>query len=265
MTKPGPLRCPHRRPGPSGSRGAAGDPPLAVRPARPRSRPRDFAWHQAGRPDRLALTQADARPLMVPELIGLLQPEGRRFESCRGSCHFSTNKRFADWCPLPEITRFPKRCDGEKSDRNRPHRLARLKYGCSCPTPALHNGRRSMASVRRRERGVQGTLRACRIASGPVAGGVRRDASGWASPACRTRTWDAGRRATPLKILARAPYCLASCHRDDHASYLRVTWCSRCSSVCSVGKTLRAAARDGRLPVDLLPWCTTPLRAENLP
>ena len=58
------------------------------------------------------------------------------------------------------------------------------------------------------------------------------------------RTWDAGRRATPPKILARAR-ALAT-HRDDHALIpLPVL-------ALLIGvhvKTLRSAARDGRLPV----------------
>ena len=58
------------------------------------------------------------------------------------------------------------------------------------------------------------------------------------------RTWDAGRRATPLKILARAR-TLAT-HRDDHA-LLPLPVLALLIGVHV--KTLRAAARDGRLPV----------------
>ena len=58
------------------------------------------------------------------------------------------------------------------------------------------------------------------------------------------RTWDAGRRATPPKILARAR-ALAT-HRDDHA-LLPLPVLALLIGVHV--KTLRAAARDGRLPV----------------
>ena len=58
------------------------------------------------------------------------------------------------------------------------------------------------------------------------------------------RTWDAGRRATPLKILARAR-ALAT-HRDDHA-LLPLPVLALLIGVHV--KTLRSAARDGRLPV----------------
>ena len=58
------------------------------------------------------------------------------------------------------------------------------------------------------------------------------------------RPWDAGRRATPLQVMARAR-ALAT-HRDDHALFpLPVL-------ALLVGvhvKTLRSAARDGRLSV----------------
>ena len=56
------------------------------------------------------------------------------------------------------------------------------------------------------------------------------------------RTWDAGRRATPPKILARA---LAT-HCNDHA-LLPLPVLALLIGVHV--KTLRAAARDGRLPV----------------
>ena len=58
------------------------------------------------------------------------------------------------------------------------------------------------------------------------------------------RTWDAGRRATPPKLLARAR-ALAT-HRDDHA-FLQLPVLALLIGVHV--KTLRAAARDGRLPV----------------
>ena len=58
------------------------------------------------------------------------------------------------------------------------------------------------------------------------------------------RTWDAGRRATPPKILARAR-ALAT-HRDEHA-LLPLPVLALLIGVHV--KTLRAAARDGRLPV----------------
>ena len=58
------------------------------------------------------------------------------------------------------------------------------------------------------------------------------------------RTWDAGRRATPPKMLARAQ-ALAT-HRDDHA-LLPLPVLALLIDVHV--KTLRAAARDGRLPV----------------
>ena len=58
------------------------------------------------------------------------------------------------------------------------------------------------------------------------------------------RTWDAGRRATPPKMLARAR-ALAT-HRDDHA-LLPLPVLALLIGVHV--KTLRSAARDGRLPV----------------
>ena len=58
------------------------------------------------------------------------------------------------------------------------------------------------------------------------------------------RTWDAGRRATPPQILARAR-ALAT-HRDEHA-LLPLPVLALLIGVHV--KTLRAAARDGRLPV----------------
>ena len=58
------------------------------------------------------------------------------------------------------------------------------------------------------------------------------------------RTWDSGRRATPPKILARAR-ALAT-HRNDH-ELLPLPVLALLIGVHV--KTLRAAARDGRLPV----------------
>ena len=58
------------------------------------------------------------------------------------------------------------------------------------------------------------------------------------------RTWDAGRRATPPQIMARAR-ALAT-HREDHA---RLPLPVLALLIGVHVKTLRAAARDGRLPV----------------
>ena len=58
------------------------------------------------------------------------------------------------------------------------------------------------------------------------------------------RTWDAGRRATPPKMLARAR--AFAMHRDDYA-LLPLPVLALLIGVHV--KTLRAAARDGRLPV----------------
>ena len=85
------------------------------------------------------------------------------------------------------------------------------------------------------------TLRECRLALGQSQAGFA--AMLGASPESY-RTWDAGRRATPLKILARAR-ALAT-HRDDHAP-LPLSVLALLIGVHV--KTLRAAARDGRLPV----------------
>ena len=85
------------------------------------------------------------------------------------------------------------------------------------------------------------TLRECRIALGQSQAafaamlGVSLESY---------RTWDAGRRATPPKILARAR-ALAT-HRDDHA-LLPLPVLALLIGVHV--KTLRAAARDGRLLV----------------
>ena len=85
------------------------------------------------------------------------------------------------------------------------------------------------------------TLRECRIALGQSQAAFA--AMLGASPESY-RTWDAGRRATPLKILARAR-ALAT-HRDDHA-LLPLSVLALLIGVHV--KTLRAATRDGRLPV----------------
>ena len=83
------------------------------------------------------------------------------------------------------------------------------------------------------------TLRACRIALGQSQSSFA--AMLGASPESY-RTWNAGRRATPPKILARAR-ALAT-HRDDHA-LLPLSVLALLIGVHV--KTLRAAARDGRL------------------
>ena len=80
-------------------------------------------------------------------------------------------------------------------------------------------------------------LRACRIALGQSQAAFA--AMLGVSPESY-RTWDAGRRATPLKILARAR-ALAT-HRDDHA-LLPLPVLALLIGVHV--KTLRAAARDG--------------------
>ena len=85
------------------------------------------------------------------------------------------------------------------------------------------------------------TLRECRIALGKSQAAFA--AMLGVSPESY-RTWDAGRRATPPKILARAR-ALAT-HRDDHA-LLPLPVLALLIGVHV--KTLRAAARDGRLPV----------------
>ena len=85
------------------------------------------------------------------------------------------------------------------------------------------------------------TLRECRIA-------LEKSQATFAAILCASlesyRTWDAGRRATPPKILARAR-ALAR-HRDEHA-LLPLPILALLIGVHV--KTLRAAARDGRLPV----------------
>ena len=85
------------------------------------------------------------------------------------------------------------------------------------------------------------TLRECRIALGQSQAAV---AAVLGVPPESYRTWDAGRRATPPKVLARAR-ALAT-HRDDHA-LLPLPVLALLIGVHV--KTLRAAARDGRLPV----------------
>ena len=85
------------------------------------------------------------------------------------------------------------------------------------------------------------TLRACRIALGKSQAAFA--AMLGVSPESY-RTWDAGRRATPPKLLARAR-ALAT-HRDDHG-LLPLPVLALLIGVHV--KTLRAAARDGRLPV----------------
>ena len=85
------------------------------------------------------------------------------------------------------------------------------------------------------------TLRECRIALGQSQAAFA--ATLGASPESY-RTWDAGRRAPPPKVLARAR-ALAT-HRDDH-ELLPLPVLALLVGVHV--KTLRAAARDGRLPV----------------
>ena len=60
------------------------------------------------------------------------------------------------------------------------------------------------------------------------------------------RTWDAGRRATPPLVMVRARARVIATHRDDHA-LLPLPVLALLIGVHV--KTLRAAARDGRLPV----------------
>ena len=85
------------------------------------------------------------------------------------------------------------------------------------------------------------TLRECRIALGQSQAAFA--AMLGASPESY-RTWDSGRRATPPQVMARAR-ALAT-HRDDHA----LLPLSVLALIIGVHvKTLRAAARDGRLPV----------------
>ena len=85
------------------------------------------------------------------------------------------------------------------------------------------------------------TLRECRIALGQSQAAFAAKLG--VSPESY-RTWDARRRATPPRMLARAK-ALAT-HRDDHA-LLPLPVLALLIGVHV--KTLRAAARDGRLPV----------------
>ena len=85
------------------------------------------------------------------------------------------------------------------------------------------------------------TLRECRIALGQSQAAFA--AMLGVSPESY-RTWDAGRRATPPKMLVRA-LALAT-HRDDH-ELLPLPVLALLIGVHV--KTLRAAALDGRLPV----------------
>ena len=85
------------------------------------------------------------------------------------------------------------------------------------------------------------TLRECRIALGKSQA-VFATMLG-VSPESY-RTWDAGRRATPPKLLARAR--VLATHRDEHA-LLPLPILALLIGVHV--KTLRSAARDGRLPV----------------
>ena len=85
------------------------------------------------------------------------------------------------------------------------------------------------------------TLRECRIALGQSQAAFA--AMLGVSPESY-RTWDAGRRATPPHVMARAR-ALAT-HRDEHA-LLPLPVLALLIGVHV--KTLRAAARDGRLPV----------------
>ena len=85
------------------------------------------------------------------------------------------------------------------------------------------------------------TLRECRIALGQSQAAFA--AMLGASPESY-RTWDAGRRATPPQIMARA-LALAT-HRDEQV-LLPLPVIALLIGVHV--KTLRAAARDGRLPV----------------
>ena len=85
------------------------------------------------------------------------------------------------------------------------------------------------------------TLRECRIALGQSQAAFA--ALLGVSPESY-RTWDAGRRPTPPNLLARA-WALAT-HRDDHA-LLPLPMLALLIGVHV--KTLRSAARDGRLPV----------------
>ena len=85
------------------------------------------------------------------------------------------------------------------------------------------------------------TLRECRIALGKSQAAFAARLG--VSPESY-RTWDAGRRATPPQMLARAR--VLATHRNDHA-LLPLPVLALLVGVHV--KTLRAAARNGRLPV----------------
>ena len=85
------------------------------------------------------------------------------------------------------------------------------------------------------------TLRECRIALGQSQAAF---AAMLGVPPESYRTWDAGRRATPPKILARARALATHC---DEQALLPLPVLAVLIGVHV--KTLRAAARDGRLPV----------------
>ena len=85
------------------------------------------------------------------------------------------------------------------------------------------------------------TLRECRIALGKSQAACA--ALLGVSPESY-RTWDSGRRATPPQVMARAR--AIATHRDDH-ELLPLPVLALLIGVHV--KTLRAAARDGRLPV----------------
>ena len=85
------------------------------------------------------------------------------------------------------------------------------------------------------------TLRECRIALGQSQAAF---AALIGVSAESYRTWDAGRRATPPLVMVRAR--VIATHRDDHA-LLPLPVLALLIGVHV--KTLRAAARDGRLPV----------------
>ena len=85
------------------------------------------------------------------------------------------------------------------------------------------------------------TLRECRIAVGKSQAAF---AALLGVSAESYRTWDAGRRATPPLVMVRARVIVT--HRDDHA-LLPLPVLALLIGVHV--KTLRAAARDGRLPV----------------
>ena len=85
------------------------------------------------------------------------------------------------------------------------------------------------------------TLRECRIALGKSQAAF---AALLGVSAESYRTWDAGRRATPPLVMVRAR--VIATHPDDHA-LLPLPVLALLIGVHV--KTLRAAARDGRLPV----------------